>query len=82
MYSLVVVISSLKFNVERQHLNHITATDTFYGIFTVSYTKHLHSIRAKFIPSFITITVFLNDKLLHLVTVRWIFYDYRYSNET
>lgn len=37
MYSLVVVISSLKFNVERQHLNHITATDTFYGIFTVSY---------------------------------------------
>lgn len=70
MYSLVVVISSLKFNVERQHLNHITATDTFYGIFTVSY------------GIYISITVFLNDKLLHLVTVRWIFYDYRYSNET
>lgn len=70
MYSLVVVISSLKFNVERQHLNHITATDTFYGIFTVSY------------GIYISITVFLNDKLLHLVIVRWIFYDYRYSNET
>lgn len=70
MYSLVVVISSLKFNVEWQHLNHITATDTFYGIFTVSY------------GIYISITVFLNDKLLHLVTVRWIFYDYRYSNET